>query len=113
MHREAIMGRGDLTWCEMTWRVRFGGRELSDVDLSSIRLGLESQERSTDGKPLKFSEEDIAKALTLLARRKSVHPVREWLNGLQWNRKQLIQSELPALLGHESGGFAASCSRGG
>jgi hypothetical protein len=70
MHREAVMGRGELAWCEMTWRVRLGGREISEVDLSAIRLGLESQGRSTDGKPLKFSEEDIAKALSVLARRK-------------------------------------------
>lgn len=106
MHREAIMGRGELTWCEMTWRVRHAGRELSEVDLSTIRLGLEAQGRSTDGKPLKFAEEDIAKALTLLARRKPVHPVREWLQGLKWDGVERIEADLPRALGHEEYSFA-------
>lgn len=106
MHREAIMGRGELTWCEMTWRVRHAGRELSEVDLSTIRLGLEAQGRSTDGKPLKWSEEEIAKALSVLARRKPVHPVREWLQGLRWDGKERIEGELAAALGYESGSFA-------
>lgn len=105
--REAIMGPGTLTWCEMTWRVRHSGRELSEVDLSIIRLGLESQGRSTDGKPLKFTEEEIAKALALLARRAPVHPVRDWLKGLTWDGKQRIEGELAGAIGHEEGSFAA------
>ncbi len=106
MHRESIMGQGELTWCEMTWRMRHGGRELSEVDLSAVRLGLEAQGRSTDGKPLKFSEEDIAKALGLLARRKPVHPIRDWLKGLSWDGRERIEAELPVVLGHEGFSFA-------
>lgn len=105
MHREAIMGRGEITWCEMTWRVRHAGRELSEVDLSTIRLGLEAQGRSTDGKPLKFSEDEIAKALSVLARRKAVHPVRAWLQGLRWDGVERVESGLAAALGHEAHGF--------
>jgi len=104
-HRESVMGRGELTWCEMTTRVKWGGRALAEHDLSTIRLGLERVARSTDGKPLKFTEGDIEKALSILARRKSVHVVREWLTSLSWDGKQRLEGELPALLGHESGGF--------
>lgn len=106
MHREAIMGRGDLTWCEMTWRVRHAGREISDADLSTIRLGLEAQGRSTDGKPLKFGKEDIADALMLIARRRPMHPVRQWLSGLRWDGLPRLESELPRALGHEEYSFA-------
>ncbi len=108
MHRETVAGTGDLTWCEMTWRVRIGGRELAEHDFSTIRLGLESHHRSTDGKPLKFSEEDIGKALAMLARRKVVHPLRDWVSSLAWDGKERVAVELPCVLGHEPGGLAAT-----
>lgn len=104
-HREAIMGRGELTWCEMTTRVKWGGRALAEHDLSTIRLKLEQVARSTDSKPLKFGEGDIEKALSILARRRPLHAVRDWLSALAWDGKQRLEAELPALLGHESGGF--------
>lgn len=103
--REAIMGRGELTWDEMTQRVRLAGKALAESDLSAVRLGLEGQARSTDGKPLKFSEEDISKALQLLARRAPVHPVRTWLSGLVWDGRHRLDVELPAALGHEANSF--------
>ncbi len=106
MHREAIMGRGELTWCEMTWRVRHAGREVTERDLATIRLGLEAQGRSTDGKPLKFSKEDIADALTLIASRRPVHPVRDWLKGLRWDERERVETDLPQALGHAAGSFA-------
>lgn len=104
-HREAIMGRGELSWCEMTTRVRWGGRALGEHDLSTVRLGLEQVARSTDGKPLKFTETDIEKALSLIARRNPVHDVRQWLKGLKWDGRQRLEVELPAVLGHEAAGF--------
>lgn len=104
-HREAIMGRGELSWCEMTTRVQWGGRPLAEHDLSTIRLKLEQVARSTDGKPLKFGESDIEKALSILARRRPQHAVRDWLNGLKWDGRQRLEVELPPLLGHEPGGF--------
>lgn len=108
MHREAVMGAGALTWCEMTWRVRYGGREIAEVDLSSIRLGLEGQGRSTDNKPLKFSEDDVAKAISVLARRKVVHPVRDWLGAQEWDKHWRLETELPLALGHEPGSFSST-----
>lgn len=106
MSRESVAGPGEITWCEMTSTVKLGGREIGEVDLSAIRLGLESQHRSTDNKPLKFSEEDVAKALSLLSRRKTVHPVRDWLLGLTWDGHHRIEAELPQVLGHEPASFA-------
>lgn len=106
--RGAIMGPGEFTWCEMTWFARVGGRRIEEVDLSSIRLGLEAQGRSTDGKPLKFKKMEIAEAVSVLARRRTVHPVRDWLRSLQWDAHQRIETELPLLFGHESGGFEAT-----
>jgi len=99
--REAIMGPGELFRDEMTGGIVYSGKPIGEVDLSVIRLGLESESKSTDGKPLMFGEEDIWKALSVLAARRSVHPVREWLSSLQWDGVERIASRLPQALGHE------------
>jgi hypothetical protein len=104
-HREAIIGRGELTWCEMTTRVKFGGTSVTEADLTTARLKLEGIARSTDNKPLQFSEGDIEKALTLIARRRAVHEVREWVASTPWNGTKLLETELPQLLGHAAGSF--------
>lgn len=112
VYREPIMGAGELSWCEMTWRVRFAGRELAETDFSAIRLGLEGVTRgSSDNKPISFREDDIARALSMLARRKPVHPVRDWLRGLKWDGWQRIDTELPQLFGHQPDSFAARLLR--
>lgn len=107
-HREGIVGRrGEVTFSEMTHQVRIGGRPVEEVDLSAFRLGME-QYRTDQGKPLRFSEEDIGKALKLLGRRKTVHPVRDWLRSLKWDGGRLIDTELPAALGINEGAFAST-----
>jgi predicted P-loop ATPase len=97
--------RRDLTFCEMTHKVRVGERTVEESDLSAIRLGIESH-TTPEGKPLKFGEEEIGKALKLLARRKMVHPVREWLSGLKWDGRNRMDVEFPAALGQPEGSFA-------
>lgn len=111
-YRETIFNsRGELTFNEMTTEVRWGERDLVTADLSTIRHGLERIPRSTDGKPLKFDVGDIAQALGLIARRKTVHPVREWLKSLTWDGKPRLEVELPTILGHEAHGFEARLLR--
>jgi hypothetical protein len=107
VHREAVMGRGEISFCEMTSMVRMNGRTLTEIDLAAIRLGLESQGRSTDGKPLKFGIEDIAMALQLIARRRTVHPVRDWLKSLKWDGVRRIDTELADALGHSESSLAS------
>lgn len=105
-YRETIFNsRGELTFNEMTTEVRWGERDVVSSDLSTIRHGLERIPRSADGKPLKFDVGDIAQALGLIARRKTVHPVREWLKTLTWDGKPRLETELPTILGHDGGSF--------
>lgn len=106
--RHAIMGRGELAWNEMTCRVQFNGRDLTSVDTTTIRLGLEESTRATDGKPLKFTGRDIEDVLELLAHRKRVHPVRDWLRGLRWDGVPRLGEELPAALGYAPGTLEAT-----
>jgi hypothetical protein len=106
-YRLPIMGRGELELDEMTGSIRLDGREVISIDLSAIRLKLERECKTTDGKPLMFQEPDIAKALELVARRRTVHPVREWLGSLKWDGEARMDRGLPVALGQEPGSFAA------
>lgn len=106
--RDPMLGPGEFTWCEMTGSVRLGGRALSEVDLVAIRLHIEQLTQSTDGKPLKFGVEDIAQALQMLARRKTVHPVRDWLKTLRWDGVHRLELDLPVALGKEAGTLDAT-----
>jgi predicted P-loop ATPase len=112
VHREAIFReRGELTINEMTDRPMWNGREIGDGDLSSIRLGLEAQGRSIEGKPLKFGRDDLRQAIGLLASRRRVHPVREYLRGLKWDGLQRVDAELPTRLGQPIDGLEAHLLR--
>lgn len=109
-HREAIMGRGELSWCEMTTRVKYSGKSVTERDISLVRLGLEGVARSTDNKPLQFGERDIEKALELLASRNPVHEVRNWVRSTAWDGAPRIQ-QLAVILGHAADSFEAQLLR--
>jgi putative DNA primase/helicase len=110
VHREAIMGRGELTWCEMRQHPRIGGRPVLETDYPKIRAGLEGFRRASDGKPLRFSLADIASAVPMLASRRTVHPVREWLSGLTWDGVPRV-GQLAIALGQAPDSFAATLLR--
>lgn len=102
LHREPIMGRGEVAWCQMRQGALFNGRPITDADVLAIRLGIESQSRSTDGKALKFSTQEIEQALHLVAHKNPIHPVRDWLSGLGWDGTPRLR-ELGPLMGHPLG----------
>lgn len=110
VHREAVMGRGELTWCEMRQHPRIGGRPVLEPDYPKIRAGLESFRRASDGKPLRFSLADIASAVPMLASRRTIHPVREWLTGLAWDGVPRV-GQLAVALGQAPDSFAATLLR--
>jgi hypothetical protein len=103
IHREAIMGRqGDFEVNETDESVWYSGQKIEDWDLARIRLGLEQQGRTPQGKILKFAETDIAQAISLIGRRNRVfHPVRDYLEGLTWDGRDRLGHQLPAALGYE------------
>ena len=109
-HREAIMGRGELSWCEMTTAVKFEGKPITERDISLVRLGLEGIARSTDNKPLQFGERDIEKALELLASRNPVHEVRKWVGSTLHDGTPRL-GQLAGILGHAADSFEAQLLR--
>lgn len=111
--RETIFRtRDSLTWCEMTGQPKVGGRELTEDDFTTVRLGLEAQARSTDGKPLQFKDTDIQKAIAWVARRNPVHEIRAEVEAFApWDGKPRLESEFPLLFGHAPGSFVGRLLR--
>jgi predicted P-loop ATPase len=102
VHREAIMGRrGELAHNEMTGEVDFAGVELDETDISGIRLRIELHAKTPEGRTLKFSQEDIWRALAYLSKRKKLHPVRDWLVGTKWDGLRRLDEELARAFGLE------------
>jgi len=111
VHREAIMGRGELRQSEMTGDVCLGTKPLRGTDLSAIRYGLEQQGRSIEGKPLKFTSTEVASALELLGSRHRFHPLTDWVKGLKWDGVERLSVTLPRALGQELDGLSAHLMR--
>ena len=89
-----------IAWDEMSGIVTFNGEPIQDTDALKIRCLIER--RCTPGtsdkkgqKPLQFSKQDIEDALLQVAKSRSYHPVRDYLNGLEWDGR----SRVDALLG--------------
>lgn len=108
VHREAIMGRrGELAYNEMTGEVDFGGGELDESDVTGIRMRIEQHAKTPENRILKFAKEDIWDTLAYLSKRKKIHPIRDWLVSLKWDRcprLELVAGALglptPSLEGH-------------
>lgn len=111
VHREAVMGRGELAISEMTWGPVYDGREVTEADVSTIRYGLEQQGRGFNGKSLKFGKKDIEDALLMLGSRKHVHPVREHVLSLKWDGTDRFSDGLPKALGLPCDGLEAHLLR--
>lgn len=109
--RGLVMGPGELVLSEMTEAPLFNGKELNRQDLIAIRLGLEREGRTPDGKPLKFPLAEVEQALLLLASRRRMHPVADWLKSLKWDRVDRISQALPKALSQPLDGLEAHLLR--
>ena len=74
---------------------RPGSRTLTDTDMKYIRLYLEKTYGLT-------SEKKIADAADLAADANRYHPIRDYLNGLTWDRTERIRFCLRHFLGADS-----------
>jgi predicted P-loop ATPase len=62
-----------------------GGVELVDADTGKVREKIELLVKDSKGKPLQFASGDIEQAVVAGSGRAPFHPVREYLEGLQWD----------------------------
>lgn len=98
--REAIYGRrGELAYNEMNGELTFGGQEIDDTDISGIRLRIELNARSPEGKILKFSSPEIWDAIAFLSKRRMIHPIRDWLKSLKWDGFPRLEQKVAEALG--------------
>ena len=73
---------------------------LTDTDLNYLMLYLEDKYSLT-------SEKKIQKALSIIADSNKYHPIRDYLNGLEWDGTERIRYALPRFLGAEH--YGCSC----
>ena len=77
---------------------------LNDTDLNYLMLYLEDQYTLT-------SEKKIEKAISIVADCNKYHPIRDYLNGLEWDGTERIRCALPHFLGAEESEFTYECLR--
>jgi len=80
-------------------------RPLSDGDISQVQEWLQSM-----GLP-KIRREIVHQAIGLRAQERAFHPVRDFLDGLEWDRKPRLGGWLSAYLGAEETPYARAIGR--
>lgn len=77
---------------------------MSDNDVNNVRLYLEQNYGLTH-------EKNIPRAIDIIANQNSYHPVREYLNSLEWDGEKRIKNLLPKYLGAEKTEYTAQAMR--
>lgn len=96
-----LLGGRQLTFDEMSLRPCLGGRPVTKKDVGGIRRLILRKHYDAGLDPLTFYPPDIYDAIELVAGQRTVHPVREFLKSLVWNKKLLIHLVPAAVLGAE------------
>lgn len=90
-----------LEWNEMACAPTVGGVELEDHDVGRIRERIEITVTNSQGKPLLFPDGEVSTALYQVAHERCYHPVREYLEHLEWDKTPRIAAVVDELLGLE------------
>ena len=77
---------------------------LNDTDLNYLMLYLEDKYALT-------SEKKIQKAISIVADCDKYHPIRDYLNSLEWDGTERIRYALPRFLGAEDSEYTYQCLR--
>jgi putative DNA primase/helicase len=97
--REAALGPGALEYDEMLCAPTIGRRAIEDSDIGRFREGAELRIVSTQGRPIRFSAETAQHAIVQVARERSFHPVRAYLESLRKRRASGAVARLADLIG--------------
>ena len=77
---------------------------LNDTDLNYLMLYLEDKYALT-------SEKKIQKAISIVADCNKYHPIRDYLNSLEWDGTERIRNALPRFLGAKDSEYTYQCLR--
>ncbi len=94
----------NLRFNEFTSRVEWGGKPLEDHQLVDIKVILESHDFDA-------TDKDLLPAIVRHARDNGYHPVRDYLNGLQWDGVKRIDRWLQTCLGAPDTPFTRAVGR--
>lgn len=99
-YQELALGTRQLSWNEMLAVPTLDREPVVDDDYAQIRDRVERRIESFAGKPLEFSTSDIAQAMTQVAHERPYHPVREYVEALQWDNVPRIRQVAWEFFGH-------------
>lgn len=88
---------GPLEWNEMLQAPTCGREQIDDVFTARLRERIEVEVHDSKGKGLQFTATDIDQAINVVSAERRYHPVREYLNSLQWDgipRIKRVQDEI-------------------
>jgi putative DNA primase/helicase len=99
--REHALGSRALEYNEMSHTPTLGRVEVPETEVGAIRERIELTFSDSKGKGLQFSSTDVESAVLQIAAEKPYHPVRDYLNGLQWDGQERIHRLLAEVLHSE------------
>lgn len=99
----SFSGRLDIR-ANLPWRKVEGIEHWRDADDANMRHYLEKQYGLSDRKK-------IEDGIMVVARRNEFHPVREYLNGLEWDKKERVDRLFIDYLGAENTAYVRAVSR--
>lgn len=97
IQRNEMTGQTDILG-PVPWKRR--GIHLTDTDMNNLALYIE--------KNYGFSDKQLGKVVDIVANDNSFHPIREYLEGLEWDGEEQIANALHHFLGAEQNDYAAS-----
>jgi predicted P-loop ATPase len=92
---------------------RLGGvrsGRLEDADVARLVAWFQAAP-DAEGGAGKFADKAISNAIEIVARTNTHHPIRDWLSGLQWDKRQRIDTWLTEFAGAECTLYTRSISR--
>lgn len=105
LHLKNLQGLGEaLRYNELSCETEWQGRPLIDSDIIDIRLILE-----TAG--FEPNVRDVYPAVIRHAQENSYHPIRDYLNGLEWDQKPRLDRWMIGTLGADDTPFVRAVSR--
>lgn len=94
----------NLRFNEFSYRVEWGGEPFEEYQLVDAKLILESHEIETNDK-------DLLPAIVRHARENAYHPVRDYLNSLQWDGTKRLEKWMQLCLGVEDSIYTRAVGR--
>lgn len=76
---------GTLSLCELDDRLHLNGKPISDADMAPLHMSIYDHNARVGKDGLYIPVGAIPMAVLVISKRKTFHPVRDWLNSLKWD----------------------------